>query len=105
PRRRQSCDRATRGGDAPPRPSSLPVAMGQLEAQLGMLLVACHDDVGFWPAFAKLMHGLDDGLTVAERVRLRSHADFLLVQAGMSSWTLIGAASVAASSTTAVPAR
>ena len=73
------------------RPSSLLLAMRQLESKLGMLLVTFHDDAGFWRAFAKLMHELDKDLSVGERARLHSHADFLLVRAGMSSWTLIGA--------------
>ncbi|QEO28463.1 hypothetical protein F0H32_16455 [Xanthomonas translucens pv. undulosa] len=77
---------------APPRPSScLPLAMRQLESRLGTLLASFHDDAGFWAAFATLMQRLDEGLDPAERARLRSHVDFLLVRAGMSSWTLIAA--------------
>ncbi|UYB53073.1 hypothetical protein OCJ37_03710 [Xanthomonas sp. AM6] len=77
--------------ELPLRPSSLTLATRQLESQLGMLLATFHDDAGFWPAFTTLMQGLETELTQAERSRLRSHADFLLVRAGMSSWTLIGA--------------
>lgn len=77
--------------ELPLRPSSLTLATRQLESQLGMLLATFHDDAGFWPAFTRLMQGLEADLTQAERARLRSHADFLLVRAGMSSWTLIGA--------------
>jgi len=76
----------------PVEPSALAPAMRQLEAQLGMLLTTFHDDAGFWPAFAGLMQELETGLVRAERARLRSHADFLLVRAGMPSWTLVGAA-------------
>ena len=89
-------DTALSSTDAPPRPSSLLLAMRQLESKLGMLLVTFHDDAGFWRAFARLMHDLDKDLTAGERARLHSHADFLLVRAGMSSWTLIGAAHDAA---------
>ncbi|OAX56789.1 hypothetical protein A6R73_12245 [Xanthomonas translucens pv. poae] len=81
---------------APPRPSCLPLAMRQLESRLGMLLATFHDDAGFWSAFATLMQRLDEDLDPAERARLRSHADFLLVRAGMSSWTLIAATQGAA---------
>lgn len=88
-----------------PRASSLPLAMRQLESQLGMLLATFHDDAGFWPAFARLMQELDNGLAAAECARLRSHADFLLVRAGMSSWTLVAAAHGAATGAVAAPAR
>ncbi|MBB4127214.1 hypothetical protein GGR77_002528 [Xanthomonas translucens] len=81
---------------APPRPSSLLLAMRQLEARLGVMLVTFHDDAGFWRVFARLMQELDKDLTAGERARLHSHADFLLVRAGMSSWTLIGATRAAA---------
>ncbi|QDI05687.1 hypothetical protein E4A48_20240 [Xanthomonas cerealis pv. cerealis] len=81
---------------APPRPSCLPLAMRQLESKLGMLLATFHDDAGFWAAFATLMQRLDEDLDSVERARLRSHADFLLVRAGMSSWTLIAATQGAA---------
>lgn len=81
---------------APPRPSSLLLAMRQLESRLGMLLVTFHDDAGFWRAFARLMQDLDKDLTAGERARLHTHADFVLVRAGMPSWTLIGATHAAA---------
>ncbi|WP_369979271.1 hypothetical protein [Xanthomonas bundabergensis] len=96
---------AKSAAQAPLQPSSLPLAMRRLESQLGMLLATFHDDAGFWPAFARLMQDLDDGLAAAERARLRSHADFLLVRAGMSSWTLIAAAQGAATRAAAAPAR
>ncbi|KLD77741.1 hypothetical protein FZ025_12295 [Xanthomonas hyacinthi] len=87
------------------RPSCLPLALRQLESQLGMLLATFHDDAGFWAAFAKLMQHLDEDLGAAERARLRSHADFLLVRAGMSSWTLIAATQGAAARTVQAPPR
>ncbi|MCC4596390.1 hypothetical protein NRY95_18350 [Xanthomonas campestris pv. phormiicola] len=96
---------ATFPAGTPPRPSCLLLAMRQLESRLGMLLVTFHDDAGFWGAFANLMQDLDRDLTVGERARLRSHADFLLVRAGMSSWTLIGATHDAAARAIRVSAR
>jgi hypothetical protein len=96
---------ATCAADTPRRPSRLPLAMRRLESQLGMLLATFHDDAGFWPAFATLMQALDHALVAAERARLRSHADFLLVRAGMSSWTLIAAAHGAAAHASAASAR
>ncbi|WP_249260611.1 hypothetical protein [Xanthomonas graminis] len=89
-------DTALSSTGAPPRPSCLLPAKRQLESRLGMLLATFHDDAGFWAAFAKLMQRLDQDLDPAERARLRSHADFLLVRAGMSSWTLIAATQGAA---------
>lgn len=80
---------ALSGHDA--QPSLLLPAVRRLEAQLSMLLTTFHDDTGFWPAFSVLMQELDQGLSQSERRRLRSHADFLLVRAGMPAWTLIGA--------------
>lgn len=72
------------------QPSPLLPAVRRLEAQLSMLLTTFHDDAGFWPAFAALIQELDQGLSQSERRRLRSHADFLLVRAGMPAWALIG---------------
>ncbi|MCC4591076.1 hypothetical protein LL974_07985 [Xanthomonas campestris pv. cannae] len=73
------------------QPSLLLPAVRRLEAQLSMLLTTFHDDAGFWPAFSVLMQELDQGLSLSERRRLHSHADFLLVRAGMPAWTLVGA--------------
>ncbi|MBB5883889.1 MULTISPECIES: hypothetical protein [unclassified Xanthomonas] len=72
------------------QPSPLLPAVRRLEAQLSMLLTTFHDDAGFWPAFAALIQELDQGLSQSERRRLRSHADFLLVRAGMPASALIG---------------
>ncbi|MXV06948.1 hypothetical protein DYQ95_07355 [Xanthomonas sp. LMG 9002] len=70
--------------------SPLLSAVRRLEVQLSMLLTTFHDDAGFWPAFTTLMQELDHGLSQSERRRLRGHADFLLVRAGMPAWTLAG---------------
>lgn len=72
------------------RPSPLLTAVRRLEGQLSMLLTTFHDDAGFWPAFSAVMQELDQALSQSERQRLRSHADFLLVRAGMPAWTLVG---------------
>lgn len=72
------------------QPSPLLPAVRRLEAQLSMLLATLHDDAGFWPAFSALIQELDQGLSQSERRRLRSHADFLLVRAGMPAWALVG---------------
>lgn len=69
-------------------PLALSLAMRQLESRLSTLLAVCQDDDGFWRQFGQVMDALSEGLARADVARLNSHADFLLVRAGMSSWTL-----------------